>query len=933
VSALSPTGRSQALAERLVLIALVIGATGILFGVLLVPTAVVASDTLDFVAGDLLDVGPLPEAEAPPENSFIYAADGSLLAEINFNENREPASLEQIPDVIEQAVIATEDAEFYDHHGINVQAIMRAGLSNLEAGSIQGGGSTITQQYVKNAFLADRATEQSLDRKIVEAVWAVELEKRLDKDEILERYLNRIYFGSGAYGVAAAADRYFSVPLKDLTLPQAATLAGTIRNPNQNNPLDNPQAAKARRDIVLRQMAAEGFITEQQKNVAQATPLETKPAEIPPPNEPFWVEWITRQLTNENVAEAIGPGATEPLELMGEDAESRIATVFQGGLRIHTTLDPEFQQLAEQAIMSRLTYEDEPPAEVAQEPMGGIVSIEPGSGAVRTMALGPDTFGSCAEEQQWAGVAEDGQLLCTKTKVNPLVPGGGGSGRQPGSSFKPYVAAAALESGIPPGWTVDATEGQEIEGCVRENGEPWEPGNTGGSGPTDMYAGVKGSVNVFFAKLIAEIGPTTAADMATRLGLREWGEYHANTDPPYKFIGCSLGLGATDVTPFEMANAYATIANRGEYCAPFAIQRIETADGRVLYEHTNDCERVVGEDVMDRLIDIMQGPVTPGGTASDLQARMGAYPVRGKTGTTNDSRDAWFMGYIKQLATAAWIGYPNGERFYETREQAAAVCPEFYDGVEDEATGNPADYGPDATPKCPPTVKLMQNVVIGGNGYQNVYGGTIPAPMWGDYMTQAAQRFEPEGFPAPGPQASVSVPNLAAAGTVAEAREIAEGAGLNLIVRTVTSYEPAGTIIGQDPAAGTAVRAGNAVYLLISDGEGQFPTVPDVTGLEQAEAEQVLREAGYEPLVFNKPTNKQREVGIVLSQSPSPGEPVEPGAGVQVVIQVGTPRSGGDDDPPDEPTESPPPDDGGGGGGGDDDGPGNGRGNGGGGNG
>jgi penicillin-binding protein 1A len=914
---MTSSGRTQAVAERIILIALVVGATGVLFGVLLVPTAVVASDTLDFVAGDLLDVGPLPEAEAPPQNSFIYAADGSQLAEINFNENREPATLEEIPDIVEQAVIATEDSTYYEHHGINVQAILRAGLSNLESGSIESGASTITQQYVKNAFLADRATEQTLDRKIVEAVWAVELEKRLDKDEILERYLNRIYFGAGAYGVAAAAERYFSASLDEITLPQAATLAGAIRDPRRNDPLANPEAAKARRDIVLGQMATAGYITEQQRDVARATPLETKPSETPPPDRPFWVEWITRQLTNESVAEAVGPGATEALELMGDTTEDRIATVFQGGLRIHTTLDPEFQQLAEQAIADRLTYEDEPAQEIAREPMGGIVSVEPGSGAVRTMALGPFEYGSCAEDEKWSGVAEDGELLCTKTKVNPLVPGGGGSGRQPGSSFKPFVATTALEAGIPPGWTVDATGGQELENCGEND---YAPNNAGGDGIRDMYDGTKFSVNMFFAKLAREVGPPNVEDMAQRLGMRHWAETHE-----VGAVDCSIGLGATDVTPLEMATSYATFANRGGYCAPYAIERIETADGRVLYEHSNSCEQVVGEDVIDRVVDIMSGPVTPDGTAGDMQARMGAYPVRGKTGTTDDSRDAWFVGYVKQLATASWIGYPNGERNYETVEQAAAVCPEFHDGQEGD--GNPADYA-DGVATCPPTTKLMQGVTIGGRGYENVYGGTIPAPMWGDYMTQAVQRFEPEAFPEPGPQPTSTVPQLANAGTVAEAREIAEAAGLNLIVRTVTSYEPAGTIIGQDPAPGTAVRAGNAVYLLVSDGEGEFPKVPDVTGMKQAEAEKTLRDAGYEPLVFNKPTGKKNQIGKVISQSPSGGEKVEPGPGVKVVIQVGVKQEKPKEDP--SPSESPSPTETATDGGGNGNGNGNGRGGGGG---
>jgi penicillin-binding protein 1A len=887
-------GRAQALVARISLIGVISAAIGVLIGMLLVPTAVLASDTLRFVAGDLLDVGPLPDAEAPAQNSFIYAADGSLLAEINFNENREPVPLADIPLILQQAIIATEDREFYDHHGINVQAILRAGIGNITAGGITGGGSTITQQYVKNAFLLDRATEQTLDRKIVEAVWAVELERRLTKDEILERYLNRIYFGAGAYGVRAAADRYFSKELDDLTLSEAATLAASIRDPGGNDPITNPQASRERRDIVLGQMAAAGFITQQQRDVARATPLEIDPSEIPPPDEPFWVDFITRQLVNESVATALGPGALEPMTLMGETASERIAAVFQGGMHIHTTLDPEAQRQAYDAIMARLSYEDEPREELAQEPIGGITMVEVGSGAIRTMALGPHGYGSCDEDDEWAGVAGDGQLLCDKTKFNPMIPGQG-FGRQPGSSFKPFVVAAALEAGIPPGWTVDSRAGQVIEGCGTEE---YAPRNAGGDGFRNMYDGVQLSVNVFHAKLAREIGPPTVQDLAARLGLRHWAETH--TVGP---VDCSIGLGATDVSPLEMAVAYATLANRGEYCAPYAIEKIEGPDGRLIYEHFNDCAQVLDPTVADRTIDILRGPVNPGGTAGNLQGRMSPHPVRGKTGTTDDSRDAWFVGFVQQFATAAWMGYPNGERHYETVEQAAAQCPRYHDG--ESGNGNPVDY-PEGVAKCPPVTKTMQGVTIGGQGYRQVYGGTIPAPIWGDFMTQVVQGLEPGRFTDPGPQAGTAVPDLSDVTTIAEAEELLEGAGLNLAVIEVEDYRPEGTIIGQDPEPGTRVPVGSIVFLQVSDGTGEVPEVPDVVGLSEDEAIQVLEDAGYRVEVLYRPTNQEDRHGVVLRQSPSAGEEVAPDDDTIVVIEVGVPRDDDEDDEDDE-------DDGGGG--------------------
>lgn len=891
----SSAERITSIIVRLGLIAVIVVIIATLAGLMFLPAAVVVDDGVDFVANDLLDVGPLPDVEAPPENSFIFDEAGNQLAEINFEENRQPVPLSQVPDTLKNAVIATEDAKFYEHNGINLRSIARAAIENARSGDIESGASTITQQYVKNALLADRATEQSYERKIIEAVWAVELEKVLTKDEILERYLNRTFFGSGAWGVEAASRRYFSQSVGDLTLAQSAMLAGLIRSPERNSPLVDADNALTRRNIVLNQMMGEGFITEDQRAAAAAEGLTIVPSDLPPPDEPFWTEWVGRLLFDQDVAESFG-GQTDVLALMGDTREARIATVFQSGLRIHTTLNSEWQGIAEEKIRDYLVAEGDDRSGIAQEPLGGLVSVEPGSGAIRTMAIEPFDYGSCGESSDFAGTSDSGQILCDKTKVNPLVIGMGASGRQPGSSFKPFVVIAALEAGLPPGFSLNADKTGPIEGCD----DNYSPNNAGQGGVQDMYTGIKFSVNQYFAKLTAEIGEQSVASMADRLGLRGWGA-DLLTDAGYQNIGCSLGLGAKEVSVLEMAVAYATIANRGEYCRPYAIERIEDRDGNVLYEHANDCEQVVDEKIIDRTVDILKGSVTSGGTAPYLSGQLGAYPVRGKTGTTDDSRDAWFVGFVKQLATAAWVGYPNGSSLYETREQAAAACPTFYDGQP-----NPSDQPEDST-VCPPETKLMENVTIGGEGYRRVFGGTIPGRFWGDYMAEVTQSFEPEGFPDPGPRQTSIVPNVLGM-SLANARAKAEDAGFTLVTKTVEDYRPAGESFAQSPGGGTRAEAGNAIVLSISNGLGVQPTVPNVVGESDDNAIRILEAAGYSVQVFQRKVGNPDLYGFVLSQSPSAGTAAPPEEGNRVVsIQVGVARGDGNGDGEPDPTTAPSP--------------------------
>ncbi len=882
--------RSAGVLARLTLLAVIGAAVAAMASALVLPAAVFATETVETVQRDVFDVPPLPDADPVYENSFIYADDGSEIAEISFRESRLVVALEDVPQDLINAVVATEDAEFWEHDGINVESIIRAAAGNFVAGEIESGASTITQQFVKNTYLdADRRTEETYDRKLQEALWAVQIEEQLSKEEILEGYLNRIPLGQGVYGVGKAAERYFSVTLDELSLGQAATIAGMIRSPEGNNPITNPQNSRERRDIVLRQMAINGYISAEQAEQEQAKPLQVNPTEPAASNEPYWVDFITRQLYKQAAADPMGI-PQDLLDALGDTEEQRITSVFQSGLRIHTTLDPTLQAAAEQSIMDFLTYEDEPREEIAQEPFGGIVTVVPGDGAIRTMALGPFAYGSCDVGDPVLGYDDEGRVLCDQTKFNPLIPADAGStrsGRQPGSSFKPMLITAALESGFPPGWTADADSGQLIEGpagCSEQ--EPWRPNNAGGGGGLlDMYSGVKASSNVFHAKLISEVGPEKVVDTATRAGI-----FASELTPV-----CSIALGTGEVFPLEMATAYATLAAEGQYCRPYAISRIETRDGELLYEHAPDCRQAVDQEIARRVIDIMQGPVNSGGTAPFIAGDLSPHPVRGKTGTTQDYRDAWFVGFVPQLATAAWVGYPNGVTTYncdlnpEKCEQETNLC--FAVDADRNTRG------------CIET-RFLENQTIAGQYRSRVFGGTIPAPMWSRYMQQAVEGLEPGSYPAPGPQPGARVPDLSQITSIAEMRSIVEEANLRLFVETVEDYRPENTFVRQLPEPGTSVPAGRAVIVELSDGTLEPPTVPNLIGKEQQAAVEEAVGLGFTVVVRQRNTDVKKDEGLVIEQSIEPGTEFFPDEEPELVVWVGR--------------LAPPPDDGGGGGGGND---------------
>ncbi len=570
------------------------------------------------------------------QRSLVHAADGSVLAGLYDEINRQPIALADVPPAVVATVLAVEDAGFWTHDGTDGRALLRALAVNLGSGDLSQGGSTITQQLVKLALVG---TDKTLDRKLQEMVLARRLERELTKEEILTHYLNAVYFGNHAYGIQAAAETYFGVPAARLDLAQAALLAGLIRNPTAYNPLRYPERALRRRGDVVERMQAEGLVTADQAAAIDAGPLPRDVHHVVPVANDYFVEEVKQLLLDD---QRFGLGATP---------EERARAVFSGGLRIYTTFDPRAQQLALAARDEQLGTGgqfDIGPAihpetgQILADPTTGqpmvdpatgqprtvrgtaaIVSVEPATGAVRAMVGGP-------------GFTQYQFNLATQ---NP---------RQGGSSFKTFVLTALMEQGFSPNDVVDGTGP-----CTFPNPQgapdPYVAENFGGS------AGSVGTIteqtlrssNCAYLRLGQMAGLQSVVNVAHSLGVS------TPLDPSV----LSTPLGTQEITPLEMAAAYAALANDGVYNRPYYIDRVEDAAGRVVYQHSGQPWPAVSPRAA-RLVTWILRQNVAGGTGT--AAALGGQPAAGKTGTAQDSADAWFVGYTPNLATAVWVGGMGG---------------------------------------------------------------------------------------------------------------------------------------------------------------------------------------------------------------------------------------------------------------------------------
>jgi len=546
---------------------------------------------IGFVTANLNVKADLSKDILPPASSHIYDSAGNEIAIIHATENRVPVKIEQIPVNLQNAFVAIEDNRFYEHNGVDPRGLMRAVYTNVIRQEIAEGGSTITQQLAKNAYLTQ---DRTFKRKIQEIFLALQLEKQYTKQEILELYLNQIYFGQGAYGVQAAAKTYFGKNVEDLNLSECAMLAGIPKSPNYYSPFNNLNAAIARRNTVLDQMITYGYISFNEANAAKSSELVLAPPNMPEKHKDamYFIEYVTQLL----------------VDRYGADA------VYKEGLKVYTTIDLDMQRMAEEALLTYLP-EDYTDANGIVQPQGAIVAIEPKTGYIRAMVGGRGT-----DQFNRATMAE----------------------RQPGSAFKPFVFIAGLENGYTPDTVIEDSP-INIDG--------WRPQNDSRrfSGNVTLRTVATFSMNVPTVKMAQALGMDKAIYYAQEMGIST---FVLDGDPNDANLATALGGLTRGVTPLEIASAYGTFANSGVHVPHVAITKVLDRNGNIIHEVVPEGRQVVSPEGAADLTSMLEDVITRG---TGKGAAIGR-PAAGKTGTTSNYNDAWFVGYTPDLVASVWIG-------------------------------------------------------------------------------------------------------------------------------------------------------------------------------------------------------------------------------------------------------------------------------------
>lgn len=721
---------------------------------------------------------------APQASGQVLAADGSVLATLHGEQDRRPVPLGRVPKALVDAVVATEDARFWSHGGVDLAAIARALWRDLRAGRAVQGGSTITQQLAKNLVTG---SEPTLGRKLREAWTAVRIESTLGKGEILETYLNTVYFGGGAYGVQAAAQRWFAEDVADLDVAQSALLAGLIRAPAAADPVRHPDVALAARARALRRMAEVGSLPDREAARLARRPLAVR--ERPPDwRAPWFVDHVLDVVEHDEDMAEVAP-----------DAAARVDRLYRDGLRVRTTLDPVWQQAAERAIRGRLTEPGDPRA--------ALVSVEPATGAVRAL-VGGRRYGDPGDPVSRFNLATDGA-------------------RQPGSAFKPLVLAAALLRGhsLDEPWPA----GREAVIDLPGSAEPWVVRNYDDRdhGVVTLREATRWSVNTVYARLMADIGPKPVAALARAAGVRR----------PVAAVH-SIALGAIELSPLELATVQATLAAGGIARSPWVVAEITDRAGKVLYRAPERApgRRVLPAAVAWQVTEALRG-VVDGGTGQ--AARIGR-PLAGKTGTTQGFADAWFAGYTPQLAAAVWIGFPQGAVPMVPPTTRARVEGGGWPAEIFGAFARAALAGAPERDFPAPDGMVRVQVDTSRNCLPNAY---TPAELVADRsFVRGAEPTEHCTEPT-GPDLA-RVPDVTGQ-PVERALRMLGDAGLRVVRRAERRPDlPPGRVVRQSPVGGAELRnaAGATVTIWVS--AGAEVTVPDVLGLPVARARAELEAAG-----------------------------------------------------------------------------------------
>lgn len=756
--------------SRMVLFVLVSVVSGVLVAGLALPlvgslglAARTASDDYQQIP-DVLQPPPLPQ------QSILLAADGSRLATF-YAENRIVVSIDRISPMLQQAVVAVEDSRFYEHDGVDLRGTLRALATNSQSGQIQQGGSTLTMQYVKNVLLTAATTdeeraaanEQSVARKLKEWRLATGLEKRWTKQQILEGYLNIAYFGAGAYGAEAASRRYFGRSAANLTLPQAALLAGIVQQPVAFDPLRNPKSAEARRDVVLERMLAQGYIDQTQYTAALATPVADSLHPKVLRNgcsdtyAPYFCDYVYQVILHDPI--------------FGKTQAEREALLKRGGLVIKTTLDPKIQKAAQRAVDHAIPRKD------PSKKMAAAVFVQPGTGAILAMA----------QDRTWGVTKKLGVTSINYTvdqKYNGTI------GLQAGSTFKAFTLVAALQKGIPLSETVNATSpknfpvGSFTDCQGREVlDKTYSPHNSTGAGYFDMRKATAYSINTYFVELERRAGLCETVQAAESLGV-----HTALGKRPSQVA--SFTLGTIDVSPLTMASAYATLAASGVHCDSRAIAAITTREGQKIAVPAKRCEQAIDSAVADGVTSLLAGVIDgpfPGRTGAPMSI---GRPAAGKTGTTDDNAAVWFCGYTRELAGAVWVGDQRSGTKYPMHD--VTINGTYYPEVFGRTFPGPIwksimtaalrGVPPSQFPAIDPSV---------------IHGVTVPVPD--------LTGLDPE-------VASTQLRSLGLTPVIA--------------VKRVASAVPEGRVAYTDPRAGSSVSSGRTVTIYVSTGVPKPPKVP-----------------------------------------------------------------------------------------------------------